>query len=141
MRKSRHAETGDEGLGKATSSPMFNHLRVAEIAKGVGDPQCYRGKAGAPPRFKVGDRLRVKDMPDLFYNQTPGYLRGAIGVVTEIVYESPAPEDEAWGHLDKVEWFYLLCFRHADIWEDDSPGANPEDTIQAQVCERWLEPV
>lgn len=140
MRRSRHAEIDDEGSGKATSSPMYNHVRIAEIAKGVGDPQCYRGKADGPPKFKVGDRLRVKDRPDLFYNQTPGYIRGVVGTVVEIAYESPAPEDEAWGHIDKVEWFYVLCFRQADIWDDDSPDANPNDTIQAQVSERWLEP-
>lgn len=140
MRKSRHAEIDDEGSGKAAGSPMFNHLRVAEIAAGVGDPQCYRGKAGGPPAFKVGDRLRVKDQPDFFYNQTPGYIRGVVGTVAEIAYESPAPEDEAWGHLNKVEWFYVLCFRHADLWDDDGPDANPNDTILAQVSERWLEP-
>jgi len=140
MRKSRHAEIKDEGVGKASSSPMFNHLHVAEIAAGVGDPQCYRGKA-APPKFKAGDRLRVKDQPDLFYNQTPGYIRGAIGTVVELAYESPAPEDEAWGHIDKVEWFYFMCFRHEDLWDDDSPDANSSDTIWTQISERWLEPV
>jgi hypothetical protein len=97
MHKSRHAEIDDKGSGKATRSPMFNPLRVAEIAKDVGDPQCYRGKAAGPPWFRVGDRLRVKERPDLFYNQTPGYLRGAVGPGAEIAHESPAPEDEAWG--------------------------------------------
>ena len=140
MSKSRHAELDDAGLGKAAGSPMFNHPRIAEIAKGVGDSQCYQGMAGTP-RFKEGDHLRVKDSPDLFYNQTPGYLRGVAGTVMELVYESPAPEDEAWGHIDKVEWFYALCFRHEDIWDDDSSDGNPDDTIHAQVSERWLEPV
>ncbi|BAU49239.1 nitrile hydratase subunit beta [Sulfurifustis variabilis] len=141
MRKSRHAETDDEGLGKASSAPKYNYLRVAEIAAGIGDPQCYKGKAGRPPRFKIGDRLRVKDQPDLFYNQTPGYIRGAVGTVEDIAYESPAPEDEAWGHIDKVEWFYVVCFRHEDLWDDDSPDTNPDDTIRTEISERWLEPV
>ncbi|MBT3306450.1 MAG: nitrile hydratase subunit beta [Alphaproteobacteria bacterium] len=140
MRKSRHHDINDAGLGKAAATPLFNHLKVADIAKGVGDPQCYQGQAGEA-RFKVGDKLRVKDHPDLFYNQTPGYLRGVIGTVTKLVYESPAPEDEAWGHIDKVEWFYALLFRHEDVWTDDGPDTNPNDTIHAQVSERWLEPV
>lgn len=141
MRKSRHAEINDEGLGKASSSPRFNHLRIAEIATGVGDPQCYKGKAGGPPKFKVGERMRVKDQPDLFYNQTPGYIRGAVGTIVEITYESPAPEDEAWGHIDKAEWFYVLCFRHEELWDDDSPDTSPNDTIRVEISERWLESV
>ena len=40
--------------GKAVDSPMYDRLRIAEIAAGVGDPQCYKGKAGEgdwPQRF------------------------------------------------------------------------------------------
>ena len=36
------------------------------------------------------------------------YTRGAIGTVVELVYESPAPEDEAWDNTDKSEWFYSI---------------------------------
>jgi len=127
--------------GKAVDSPMYNRVRIAEIAAGVGDPQCYKGKAGGPPRFKVGDRLRVKDLPDIFYNQIPGYTRGAVGTVVLVPYESPAPEDEAWGHIDRPEWFYLLRFRHKDLWSDDADAANSNETVDAEMPERWLEPV
>ncbi|HMM46882.1 MAG TPA: nitrile hydratase subunit beta [Thiobacillaceae bacterium] len=126
--------------GKATESPLYDRLRIAEMAEGVGDPQCYRGKAGGPARFEVGDRVRVKDLPDVFYNQTPGYTRGAVGTVVTIVYESPTPEDEAWGNLDQPEWFYSVCFRHVDLWGADDPEASPTDTVQAEMPERWLEP-
>ncbi len=111
----------------------------AEIAMGVGDPQCYKGKAGSPPKFKGGDRLRIKDLPDVFYTQTPTYTRGAMGTVVGVTHENPAPEDEAWGHIDRPEWFYLVRFLQKDLWPDDS-GANPNDTVQAEISERWLEP-
>ncbi len=145
MSKNEHmdlaaGENSSPWSGKATDSPMYDRLRIAEIAEGVGDPQCYRGKAGAPPKYKVGDHLRVRDLPDVFYNQTPGYTRGVVGVVEEVVYESPTPEDEAWGRIDQAEWFYLLSFRHADLWGDDDPDANLNDTVQAEMPERWLEP-
>ncbi|OGU36751.1 MAG: hypothetical protein A2199_02460 [Hydrogenophilales bacterium RIFOXYA1_FULL_63_33] len=119
---------------------MYDRLRIAEIAEGVGDPQCYKGKAGGPPRFKVGDQLRVKDLPDVFYNQTPGYTRGVAGTVLSVVYESPTPEDEAWGRINQAEWFYLVSFRHVDLWGADDPDTNPNDTVQAEMPERWLEP-
>jgi hypothetical protein len=28
----------------------------AKIATGKGDPQCFKGTAGGPAKFKVGDR-------------------------------------------------------------------------------------
>jgi ribosomal protein L21E len=140
MPKSRYEEIGESNLTKAVESPGYNHARIAALAKGVGDPQCYRGMAGQPPKFKVGDRVRVKEQHGFFYTQTPAYLQGATGIIVDIVYESPATEDEAWGHLDRVEWFYLLCSKHANLWEDDeSSEINPNDTVYAEIPERWLE--
>jgi len=117
-------------------SKIYYH---AEIAEGVGDPQCYKGKAGGPPRFKVGDRVKIRNLPDVFYTQTPTYTRGMSATVAELVYESPAPEDEAWGHLENPEWFYSLIFKQKDLWPD-YPEAYANDTLQAEISERWLEP-
>ena len=116
-------------------SKIYYH---AKIAAGVGDPQCYKGKSSGEPRFKVGDRVKIRDLPDVFYTQTPMYTRGMPAVVTELVYESPAPEDEAWGHLDKPEWFYSVVFKQKDLWPD-YPEVYANDTLQAEISERWLE--
>ena len=32
-------------------------------------------------RFKVGDRVRVKDLPNLFYSRTQIYVRGVVGTI------------------------------------------------------------
>ena len=34
----------------------------------------------APARFNVGDRVRVKDLPNLFYTRTQMYVRGVSGM-------------------------------------------------------------
>jgi hypothetical protein len=117
-------------------SKIYYH---AEMAKGVGDPQCYQGKSAEQPRFKVGDCVKIKNLPDVFYTQTPTYTRGVQATVTELVYESPAPEDEAWGHLDKPEWFYSVVFKQKDLWSD-YPEEFANDTLGAEISERWLEP-
>ena len=114
-----------------------NRQAQAEIAMGVGDPQCYTGKSGTLPRFKVGDRVRIKDLPELFYNQTPGYTRGKVGTVIAVAYESPAPEDEAWGHIDRPEWFYVMRFQHKDLCDDSDPAdANSTDAVQCEISQR-----
>ena len=115
---------------------IYHH---AEIARGVGDPQCYQGKAGGRPQFQIGDRVKIRELPNLFYTQTPTYARGVLATVNGVVYESPAPEDEAWGHTDKPEWFYSVVFRQKDVWPD-YPDAYANDTLSAEIPERWLEP-
>lgn len=120
------------------SKPHYDREHHAKKATGVGDPQCFRGEAG-PAKFKVGDRVRIKNLPDIFYTRCQVYTRGAVGTVTELVYESPAAEDEAWDNTDKPEWFYSVVFKQKELWPD-YPDLYAGDTLETEFSERWLEP-
>lgn len=107
-------------------------------ALGKGDPQYFAGTAGES-RFAVGDRVRVRDLPTIFYTRTQEYLRGKPGTIAKVSYESLTPEDEAFDRDDqKPEWFYIVRFNMTDLWEPYA-GA-PNDTLQAEISERWLRP-
>ncbi|MEW8029063.1 MAG: SH3-like domain-containing protein [Candidatus Thiodiazotropha sp.] len=121
------------------SKPHYDREHHVKKATGIGDPQCFKGEAGQP-KFKVGDKVRVRDLPDIFYNRTQVYTRGAPATVAELVYESPAAEDEAWDNTDKVVWFYSLVFKQKDLWPD-YPDAFANDTVETELPERWLEPL
>jgi hypothetical protein len=107
------------------------------VAVGKGDPQCYAGLAGQP-RFGVGDQVRVRDLPTVFYTRTQEYVRGVVGTVARVSYESLAPEDEAFDrHDQEPEWFYIVRFRMVDLWEPYAGCAV--DTLQTELPQRWLE--
>ncbi|BCO37412.1 nitrile hydratase subunit beta [Mycobacterium heckeshornense] len=107
-------------------------------ALGKGDPQYFAGTAGTP-RFVVGDAVRVRDLPTIFYTRTQEYLRGKTGTVVKVSYESLTPEDEAFGRDDqKPEWFYIVRFKMTDLWQPYTGSSN--DTLQAEISERWLQP-
>lgn len=120
-----------------STKPFYDRTHHAKRASGIGDPQCYKGQAGQP-KFKKGDRVRVKDLPDLFYSRTMTYTRGAVGTVVELVYESPAAEDEAFGNEDHVEWFYSILFAQHDLWPEYSSTFS-NDTLETEMPERYLE--
>ena len=108
-------------------------------AVGIGDPQCFAGQAG-DAKFKVGDKVKVRELPAMFYTRTPEYCRGAEGMIAEVTYESPAPEDEAWDREDaRSEWFYIVRFNQAALWDNYTGPEN--DTLQTEIPERWLEAV
>jgi thiocyanate hydrolase subunit alpha len=121
------------------SKPVYDRTHHAKMATGVGDPQCFSGKAG-DAKFKVGDRVRVRDLPDIFYTRTMTYARGLEGTVVELVYESPPAENEAWDNTEVSEWFYSVVFSQHDIWPAYSVG-YPNDTLETEFSERWLEAV
>jgi hypothetical protein len=92
-----------------------------------------------PARFNVGDRVRVKDLPNLYYTRTQMYVRGVSGTIAARTYEDLIPEDEAWNRDDaQPEQFYIVRFLQKDLWED-YPFDN--DTLQTEFPDRWLEHV
>lgn len=106
-------------------------------AVGKGDPQVYGGQAGAP-KFAVGDKVVVRDLPVLLYTRTQEYVRGATGEIAVVSYESPAAEDEAWDGPDqRPEWFYIVRFNLSELWHGYTGPGN--DTLQTEIPERWLE--
>ncbi|BBZ47689.1 SH3-like domain-containing protein [Mycobacterium parmense] len=128
------AEPKSKGEGSAVNRNR-RHLE----AVGIGDPQCYAGQAGTA-KFQVGDRVRVRELPAMFYTRTPEYCRGAEGVIAEVSYESPAAEDETWDREDaKPEWFYIVRFNQSQLWDNYTGPKN--DTLQTEIPERWLESV
>jgi hypothetical protein len=110
----------------------------AKIATGIGDPQCFKGKAGKA-KFKEGDQVRVKDRTDIFYTRTMAYTRGAVGTVVRLVYESPAAEDEAWDNTDNPMWFYSVVFPQKELWPEYS-DTYANDTVETEFPENYLEP-
>lgn len=91
-----------------------------------------------PARFKAGDPVRVKDLPNLFYTRTQVFVRGAPGVVVARTHESLIPEDEAFNRDDgQPEQFYIVRFRQQDLWPE---YPFERDTLQTEFSDRWLEP-
>ena len=93
--------------------------------------------AGKAPRFKIGDRVRVKDMPNLFYSRTQMYVRGVVGTIAACTYRDLTPEDEAFNRDGKLEQYYIVRFRQKDLWPEYQ---FENDTLQTESPERWLEP-
>ena len=117
--------------------PVWDRTHHAKMATGIGDPQCFKGMAGKS-KFNEGDRVRIKDLPDLFYSRTMAYTRGATGTIVRLVYESPAAEDEAFGNEEHVEWFYSIVFSQKDLWPEYSDTFG-DDTLETEIPERYLE--
>jgi hypothetical protein len=93
--------------------------------------------AGSSARFKVGDRVRVKDLPNLFYTRTQMYARSVVGTIAACTYKDIIPEDEAFNRDGQLEQYYIVRFRQKDLWPE-YPFEN--DTLQTESPERWLEP-
>ena len=93
--------------------------------------------ATMPARFKIGDHVRVKDLPAMFYTRTQMYVRGVSGTIAALTYPDLLPVDEAWCRYRATqEQYYIVRFRQRDLWAE-YPFLN--DTLQSEYPDSWLE--
>src|SRR5271169_6158617 len=90
-----------------------------------------------PGRYRVGDRVTVKDLPAIFYSRTQKFARGVTGTVAMLTYPDLTPADEAFNHEASQEQYYIVRFKQQDLWEG---YPYPNDTLQSEYPDSWLEP-
>jgi len=76
----------------------------------------------ATPRFRVGDRVRVRDRHPPGHTRCPGYVRGKTGTVVRVDGTHSVPDIEAHGSPRRYEPTYSVRFDAADLWGDGQRG-------------------
>ena len=89
-------------------------------------------------KFKIGDRVTVKEGTSLFYTRVQTYTRGKTGVISDYRPAWVIPPDEAWSRPDgRKEPFYVVRFNQHDLWPEYK---DRRDTLETEIYESWLEP-
>ncbi|MDE0968543.1 MAG: nitrile hydratase subunit beta [Octadecabacter sp.] len=84
-------------------------------------------------------KVRVKPLMPPGHVRTPAYLRGKIGIIERSLGTFPNPEALAYGVAASDLPLHRVRFTMSDVWEGNAE--NPNDTLDAEIYEHWLEPV
>ena len=90
-------------------------------------------------RFQPGSTVHVRRGNPPGHIRTPYYIRGKQGIVERICGEFRNPEELAYGRSgEPKQVLYRVRFAQKDVW----PGyaGPPDDTIDVELYEHWLEP-
>ncbi len=118
-----------EGPPKAL--PRLEAQNVAPVlAKGSA---CNR-ESPLPPLFKIGDRVRVRNLQPMGHTRLPGYLRGKTGEVALYHQAHVFPDSNAHGRGENPQHLYAVRFAARDVF-----GKNTGDVLQADLFEPYLE--
>lgn len=93
------------------------------------------------PRFGPGDAVTVSARfpTGRRHLRTPFYIRGKTGEVERVCGAYGNPEELAFGHYGGARIpLYRVRFDQAHVWDDYA--GNPDDTIDIEIYEHWLEP-
>jgi nitrile hydratase subunit beta len=123
------AHDHDAGSDPAIDEQVLDYLR-----RGDGPRRDV-----AHPRFRVGQRVRVADVPAAEHTRLPGYLRSRIGTVLKVFEGDYAYFTHTGDGIGDPMPVYLVEFEPAEIWgERAEPGAN---TLGAELFEAYLRPL
>lgn len=82
--------------------------------------------------------VRVKPLMPPGHVRTPAYLRGKVGTIERSLGPFANPEALAYGQPAEALPLHRVRFSMAEIWGADAE--NPNDTLDAEIYEHWLEP-
>lgn len=86
---------------------------------------------------EVGDRVRIRSAWPPGHVRTPSYLRGREGVIERVLDRFRDPERAAYRQEARPLRLYRVRFSMGELWGD--AAERPEDTLDAEVYETWIE--
>ena len=91
----------------------------------------------APARFKVGDRVRSKNMHPATHTRLPRYAREKTGVIERCHGCHMFPDSVASNRGDNPQWLYTVVFDGRDLW---GPDSDPALKVSIEAFEPYLDP-
>jgi nitrile hydratase len=97
----------------------------------------YARPAKAPARYKLGDRVRTKNIHPTTHTRLPRYARGRTGVIEALRGCHVFPDAAAIGKGEDPQWLYTVLFDGRELWGDN---AEPTLKVSIEAFEPYLEP-
>jgi nitrile hydratase subunit beta len=120
--------------GKSLSRGRFTLADVERVVR----RGSYGRPAPAPARFKVGDRVRVKNIHPTTHTRLPRYARGHVGVIERLHGAHVFPDSAAAGKGEDPQWLYTVRFDAQELWGAD---ADPKLKVSIEAFGPYLEHV
>jgi nitrile hydratase len=88
------------------------------------------------PLFKVGQRVRARNMHPIGHTRLPRYARGKVGVITRDHGVYIFPDTYAHSQDEKRQHVYSVRFAARELW---GPLASSRDSVHLDMWDDYLE--
>jgi nitrile hydratase len=103
---------------------------------GILTPGSFGRPATALARFKVGDRVRARNIHPRSHTRLPCYVRDHVGVI-ELVHGCHVfPDAVVAAGVEDPQWLYTVTFEGATLW---GPDSEPGLRISVDAFEPYLD--
>jgi len=123
------------GKSLRPGKPLKRKLTADVVKAGLARGSFFRDPQG-PALFKVGDRVRTKNIHPKTHTRLPRYARGKVGVIEMQHGCHMFPDTVAIDKGDCPQWLYTVVFTGEEIW---GPDGDPSMKISIDAFEPYLE--
>jgi len=128
-------ESGKPARGSKKASPALTADKVPVlVAKGVP----ARRNTPATPTFRVGQRVRARNINPTGHTRLPRYARGKLGTIERDHGVFVFPDTNAHFLGEKPQHVYSVRFAARELWGEQ---AMPKDTVIIAMWDDYLESV
>lgn len=118
---------------KKVAGKLLAQNVAAALAKGGPTTRPATGE----PRYKIGDKVRTKNIHPTTHTRLPRYLRGHVGEIVLLHGTHVFPDSNAHKQGEQPQPLYTVRFQAADIWGE---ARHPCDQVSADLWEPYLDP-
>jgi nitrile hydratase subunit beta len=125
--------SGRPDPGAPRGRPRFT---AAEVAGVLTTPGSYFREVGAKPAFRVGDKVRARNINPAGHTRLPRYARGHVGVIERLHGAHVFPDSNAHGLGEDPHHLYSVRFAARELWGDQG---SARDAVYLDLWEPYLE--
>jgi nitrile hydratase len=125
-----------KGRGRAGAPKRRDPAMAQRLLEIIHKGDHYM-RAPVPPRFKVGDAVRARNVNPPTHTRLPRYVRGKQGVIECVRGTFVTPDDNAIGKGEHPQPVYSVRFNGTELW---GAQAQSNETLYIDMWEQYLEP-
>jgi nitrile hydratase len=127
-------DSGQADPAASVRTPTFTADKVPGlIAKGVP----ARRDVSSPASFRVGQRVRARNINPVTHTRLPRYARGRVGTVDRGHGIFVFPDTNALSQGEKPQHVYSVRFDARELWGEQAPR---RDSVYVDLWDDYLEP-
>lgn len=124
------------GRSLRESKPLPRGKFTMDDVKRIETRGSFAREPSQPAAFKVGDRVRTKNINPVTHTRLPRYVRDKTGIIERINGCHVFPDTNAQGKGDNPQWLYTVVFDARELWGAD---ADPTLKVSIEAFEPYLE--
>ncbi len=128
----------ETGCSLGSRIHVMRVLRAADVEALLAAGSPYDRPCASRPRFRPGDRVRVRNDHVPTHTRLPRYISGRIGEVVENSGAFVLPDSNAQGKGENPTWCYSVRFRAEDLW---GLGAETGSEVMVDCWEPYLDKI